>query len=288
MDAFTDFIRRTRLKARVYHNAMVCGDWQLTEYHPGTCCFHMVTQGQCYMSLMDSLVTLNTGDLVFFPREIAHRMYPSVEACGVQQHLAYSTENMLLGTGLLCGAIDFDHPAARQLLDAMPIYIVIPAASNQPWFKPLYELILAECYSPSLASSVILDRLSELIFMQCLQYLMQESSLHKSLLALYAHPILAKVMSAIHAQPEYPWTLELLAKLAMVSRTQFAKLFRDTSGWTPVQYLTWWRMQIAVDLLRNGESFGRICDTIGYQSEAAFQRTFKQVMGVSPGKFRHL
>jgi AraC family transcriptional activator of mtrCDE len=45
-------------------------------------------------------------------------------------------------------------------------------------------------------------------------------------------------------------------------------------------------MQIAVDLLRKGESFGRICDTIGYQSEAAFQRSFKQVVGASPGKFR--
>lgn len=286
MDAFVNLIRRTRLTARVYHNAMVCGDWQLNEYHPGTCCFHMVTSGQCRMSLQNDETILNRGDLVFFPREIAHKMFPVVSLSGAQQHLAYDDDNAKEGTGLLCGAIYFDHPAANQLLDALPVFCVIPASSNQSWFTPLYDLILAECYSPSLASSVILDRLSELIFMQCLQYLIQQSPQKHSVLSIYTHPQLAKVISAIHAEPQFAWTLELLAKTANMSRTQFAKLFRDTSGWTPMQYITWWRMQIAVDLLRNGESFGQICDAIGYQSEAAFQRSFKQIMGMSPGKFR--
>lgn len=287
MDAFVDLIRRTRLSARVYHNAMVCGDWQLNEYHPGTCCFHMVTSGQCRMTMESEQAILSAGDLVFFPREIAHKMFPVSTQTGEQQHLAYSDKNAPHGTGLLCGAICFDHPSANQLLDALPVFCVIPASANQSWFKPIYDLILAECYSPSLASSVILDRLSELIFMQCLQYLIQQSPQKRNVLALYAHPQLAKVISAIHAHPDVGWTLESLAQEANMSRTQFAKVFREVSGWTAMQYITWWRMQIAVDLLRNGESFGRICDTIGYQSEAAFQRSFKQVVGVSPGKFRN-
>lgn len=281
-----DLIRQTRLRARVYHNAVVCGDWQLDEYHPGTCCFHMVTAGQCRMQLSDEEVLLNEGDLVFFPREIAHKMVPLAAFKGAQQHLAYTRENVLQGTGLLCGAIYFDHPCANQLLDELPVFCVIPASANYSWFTSLFDLILAECYSPSLASSVILDRLSELIFIHCLQYLIQQSSQKYSLLALYAHSKLAKVLSAVHAHPEFGWTLETLAQEVNMSRTQFAKVFRNVSGWTAMRYVTWWRMQLAVDLLRRGESFGRICDTIGYESEAAFQRTFKQVIGVSPGKFR--
>ncbi len=284
-NAFIDLIRRTRLTAKVYHNAMVCGDWQLNEYHLGTCCFHMVTSGQCRLQVSSEQVVLTEGDLVFFPREIAHKMVPVTPSSGAQQHLSYSRANPQQGTGMLCGSIHFDHPVASQLLDSLPVYSVIPASSCQVWFRPLYELILAECYSPTLASSAILDRLSELIFMQCLQYLLQTSQQH-SLLSLYVHPQLAKVVNAIHAQPQLPWVLESLAQQANMSRSQFAKVFRDTSGWTPLQYITWWRMQIAVDLLRSGESFGRICDAIGYQSEAAFQRSFKQIMGASPGKFR--
>lgn len=286
MNAFVDLIRRTRLNVTVYHNAMVCGDWQLSEYHLGVCCFHMVTIGSCHMSVMDQMIVLNQGDLVFFPREIAHKIYPINASKGDQQHLAYSRKDDHEGTGLLCGAIYFDHPSASQLLDSLPVYCVIPANSSQAWFTPLYELILAECYAPTLASSVILDRLSELIFFQCLQYVLQTSQQH-NLLSLYAHSQLVQVVNAIHKQPQYPWGLESLARQANVSRTKFAKLFRDTSGWTPMQYITWWRMQIAVDLLRDGESFGQICESIGYQSEAAFQRSFKQIMGVSPGKFRH-
>lgn len=286
MDAFVDLIRRTRLTARVYHNALICGDWQLNEYHPGTCCFHMVTSGQCRMRLGTEETLLHRGDMVFFPREIAHKMLPVVVLHGPQQHLAYDDENAKDGTGILCGAIYFDHPSASQLLDALPVFCVIPASTNQSWSKPLYDLIIAECYSPSLASSVILDRLSELIFMQCLQYLIQQSPLEHSLLSIYTHPQLTRVITAIHDEPQFAWTLESLAQKANMSRTQFAKVFRDTSGWTPMQYITWWRMQIAVDLLRNGDSFGKICDAIGYQSEAAFQRSFKQVMGMSPGKYR--
>ena len=114
-NAFIDVIRRARPRARVYHNAVVCGDWQLNEYHPGTCCFHMVTTGQCRMQIGDEEILLTAGDLVFFPREIAHKTTPITELSGVQQHLAYTRENIEQGTGLLCGAIYFDHPAAAQL-----------------------------------------------------------------------------------------------------------------------------------------------------------------------------
>lgn len=286
MKAFIDLIQRTRLKAQVYHNAMVCGNWQLKESHLGVCCFHMVTLGECWLTVNDHKVLLKEGDLVFFPREIPHQVFPTKPQEGAQQHLPYAEVGPNEGTGLLCGEIKFEHPVAEQLLTALPPYFIVPAAGNACWFKPLYDLILIECRSPSMASSLVLDRLSELVFMHAVQFALEEVGANLSFLALYGHPMLGPVIAAIHEQPQRPWALESLAKLAGVSRTQFAKLFKAISGWTPMQYITWWRMQLAVDLLRKGESFSRICDAIGYQSEAAFQRTFKQVIGESPGKFR--
>lgn len=50
-----------------------------------------------------------------------------------------------------------------------------------------------------------------------------------------------------------------------------------------MEYLTLWRMQIAARLLADGcmkvASVGR---EIGYDSEAAFSRAFKKIIGLSP------
>jgi AraC-like DNA-binding protein len=51
-----------------------------------------------------------------------------------------------------------------------------------------------------------------------------------------------------------------------------------------MQYVTRWRMQVAVSALRNdGATVGELASRLGYRSEAAFARAFKRVIGVPPG-----
>jgi AraC-like DNA-binding protein len=46
-------------------------------------------------------------------------------------------------------------------------------------------------------------------------------------------------------------------------------------------------MQIASELLTSGgANMARIADDIGYESEAAFSRAFKKMIGVSPSSWR--
>jgi AraC-like DNA-binding protein len=48
-----------------------------------------------------------------------------------------------------------------------------------------------------------------------------------------------------------------------------------------------WRMQLAQTWLRDHETgLGEVAARLGYQSEAAFSRAFKRVVGVSPGAAR--
>jgi len=55
----------------------------------------------------------------------------------------------------------------------------------------------------------------------------------------------------------------------------------------PMQYLKRWRLAIAARLLRNEHgNLSRIADSIGYESEAAFNRAFKREYGTSPGLWR--
>jgi AraC-like DNA-binding protein len=46
-------------------------------------------------------------------------------------------------------------------------------------------------------------------------------------------------------------------------------------------------MQLAADQIRNsGDGIAAIAARVGYESEAAFNRAFKRVTGVTPGRWR--
>lgn len=54
-----------------------------------------------------------------------------------------------------------------------------------------------------------------------------------------------------------------------------------------MQYLTFWRMQKARELLSETRlGTGAIAEQVGYQSEAAFAKAFKKAVGAGPGAYR--
>jgi len=56
-----------------------------------------------------------------------------------------------------------------------------------------------------------------------------------------------------------------------------------------MQYLTNWRMQLATNYLRRGtEAVASIANRVGYDSEAAFRRAFKKVVGAPPSEWREM
>ena len=55
-----------------------------------------------------------------------------------------------------------------------------------------------------------------------------------------------------------------------------------------MEYLTRWRMVLAGDRLKNSDdSISRIAVSLGYESESAFGKAFKRVMGCSPKQYSH-
>jgi AraC-like DNA-binding protein len=71
-----------------------------------------------------------------------------------------------------------------------------------------------------------------------------------------------------------------------MSRSIFALKFKETVGETPMEYLTRWRMLLAGDKLKTtGGSLSDIAQSLGYESESAFGKAFKRVMGCSPKQY---
>ena len=58
-------------------------------------------------------------------------------------------------------------------------------------------------------------------------------------------------------------------------------------GTPPMQYLANWRMQVAANqLLSTTDSVVAVANRVGYDSEAAFSRAFKKVVGAPPSEWR--
>jgi len=97
-----------------------------------------------------------------------------------------------------------------------------------------------------------------------------------------------RVLTLLHAEPAHSWTVEELAHRAAISRAALAKRFVDVVGETPIQYLTGWRMHLARRLLSESPlGLAEIASRVGYDSEAAFNRAFRRVVGIPPAGWRH-
>ncbi|MEO1035860.1 MAG: AraC family transcriptional regulator [Pseudomonadota bacterium] len=287
MSALNDLLRLVRLRVEVYHNARVCGDWLIREHSEGNTCFHMPTQGDCRLTVPGhGEWHLAEGDLVLFPREIAHTMTPVGPASGPQRHLAIASAQDQPGTSMLCGEVVIQHTGNAALLDSLPPVFILPRTHDTAWLTTLLQLIVAESLASETPSNVVLDRLCELLFVFALRHYASAISGEPSLLNLYGDARLAKALRAVHADPRRDWQLETLAAEATMSRTRFAKAFRDLSGWTAMHYVTWWRMQLARSLLESGRGVADVADAVGYRSEAAFSRAFSKAFGTSAGAVR--
>ena len=97
---------------------------------------------------------------------------------------------------------------------------------------------------------------------------------------------MSAAITCMHDNPGHRWTLQELAGRVGMSRSIFALKFKETVGETPMEYLTRWRMMLAGDKLKNSDdSISIIALSLGYESESAFGKAFKRVMGCSPRQY---
>lgn len=276
-----------KLDVEIYHNAKVCGSWLMDDFHEHNTTFHIVTEGECTLDVPGHFLgQLEKGDMAIFPRELPHKLIAPHTLQGQQRHIPLAEATGIKGTGLLCGDVYFKHQGSHYLLNSLPPMLIIKAEQASQWIQPLMQLITQESLHPCPASEAIFSRLTELLFSYAIRHHLFDKKEQANMLSLYTNTRLAAAISAIHQHPQQHWTIEQLAQKCNMSRTIFAEKFRTVSGWTVAQYLTWWRMQLAWQYLQEGQSISQTITLIGYQSEAAFSRTFKKIFSTTPGKVR--
>ena len=83
-------------------------------------------------------------------------------------------------------------------------------------------------------------------------------------------------------------SVEDIAAFCNLNRSYFGKIFRDTVGISPQEFLISYRMSKAGELLKmTSLSIADIGNAVGYPNQLHFSRAFKNVYGVSPRAWRY-
>jgi AraC-like DNA-binding protein len=191
---------------------------------------------------------------------------------------------------LICGYFDFARHSWNPLMDALPEVVVIRSdeSARVPLMDTLGRFMAYETENSQIGSSLLIDKLSEILFIHVVRSHMKHSA-ERGFIAALADPQIGRALSNIHEFPAQPWSVERLAQAAGMSRSAFAERFSRLVEMTPMQYLTRWRMTRANELfLTTEQSVAQVAERCGYQSEVAFAKAFKKHFGYGPGHARKI
>jgi AraC-like DNA-binding protein len=268
--------------------------------------FHVVTTGGGWLEVDGAEPRyLRAGDFALVPHGEGHtlRSEPGAPAPRVESlpHDYASDRYAVLrhggggaATGVVCGTVRFGHPAARQLVELLPKIVVVeaPAGPTVPpdveWMQSTLRLIATEARALRPGGEAVITRLSDILVIQAIRaWIARDPAGQTGWLGALQDPRIGRALSLVHRDPARAWTVAALAREAAMSRSAFAARFTELAGEPAMQYVTRWRMNVALDRLQHDEvPVAALAGELGYDSEAAFSRAFKRTVGLSPGAAR--
>jgi AraC-like DNA-binding protein len=307
-DPLSDVLRAVRLDGAFFYAVQASEPWSVQALAakaltprvlPGAehlISYHILTTGRCWGGLIgERPVALEPGDVIVFPHGDPHVMSsaPDVRKASDLAVPGRYPETVTLGGGgpvtatLVCGFLGCDRRPFNPLLSTLPRQLHLPGLSGG-WRRSFADQVVEESRARRAGADSVLTRLAELMFVEVLRrYLERLPSGGQGWLAGLRDDVVGRGLGLLHGDPAHPWTLDELAGGVAMSRSAFADRFTAIVGQPPMQYLAQWRMQLAAGRLAAGSAkVATIAEDVGYDSEAAFSRAFKRLMGVSPAAWR--
>ena len=264
--------------------------------------FAMLSRGNCWLSVegIAEPIPLTGGDCFLLAKgtSIVLRDSPRTRPKWTFREIgARANGNVALCGGggapttIVCGSLSFDRASLKPISQLLPSFILMKADEARTLaLHNTVQALAAEMAEQAPGSEVVATRLAEVLVIQLLRAHIASgpgrSQRDKGWLRAVFDPQMGAALSAIHDRVKAPWTVESLAEAAGMSRSAFAARFKELLGQTPLEYVTEWRMQKAMQLLQQRDK--KLIDVarlVGYESDAAFSKAFKRVVGANPGQY---
>jgi AraC-like DNA-binding protein len=297
MDAMSQVLRSLRLRGSFYAVWDLAAPWGLSFRRARYAPFHYMESGSMWMVTDDGRqVHLEQGDVLVLFDGAGHRIgdRPGGAVEPIEEVIARGPEGWTHRHGgrgepcrLVCGKFAIDErdsgPASLMQLPAI-VHLRGPDGA----FTRLLELLVQELRSSAAGAERAAALLTETLLIHVLREVVAQAEPGATgWMAGLRDPQIARALAVIHAEPEKPWTLATLARVAGLSRSVFAERFHACVDAPPMAYLARWRLQLAGRWLRETSlSVSEVFHRLGYASAAAFHRAFKRVHELAPSAYR--
>ena len=274
------------------------GEWAIRfGNRPGTIKCHAVTAGACWLAVdgMEAPVRLTAGDCIILPSARPFTLASDLTLTPAEAHEVLGNArpgDVVVQNGggafaFLGTRFEVDGCKARTLLGTLPPLIHLHEADDRAAMRWCITQMMNEMRDGRPGGTLATRHLAHLMLLQAFRlHLSRQAGDHVGLLYALANPQIGRAIEAMHGDPAHRWTLAELAGCAGLSRSVFAQRFRDRVRETPIGYLAQWRMMLAKDRLTNGrDNLATIANSLGYESENAFNTAFRRLVGCSPRRY---
>ena len=297
MDCLDKLIQLAQVSGEVNIRCLFQGQWQIQpniaeNQYVGA--FHLIEQGECWLTLDKKQIHLQAGDIFFLPQNRPHLIagqaqnlsennVPHAQNNRSTLFKVYSIGQNSADLKMFCGLFYYSKPSL--LIDSLPEYLHL--SLNDTPVQPLIRLMQQEADNHQSGAKSLMDALVTVLFIYILRHGLQANLLHCGLFAGLQDKRLAKVLEQLFNAPQQAWNMDALAALAAMSRANFMRVFQQKIGMAPGKFLTQLRLQEAALLLnKTQKNILSVALEVGYQSEAHFSKAFKALYGMTPSQYR--
>ncbi len=280
MEVLSDVLTSLRAHGSVYFCDRRDPPWSLEFSDEESASFHLVRRGECWVVSGNEIERLGPGDLLFIDAGRNHVL--------TSEHPDDRQLNTASDILLLCGYCRFDTHLKHPLVHSLPALNIIRGEKvlEHVWLKGTLDQLSSEYTSQRPGSQIIVNKLTEILLVELIRINYGRSE-HSGFISALSDKYIGNALELLHAAPQKAWTLEGLATEVAMSRAALAKRFKQLVGQTMFEYLTALRMQRAQELLRDSVMpLYQVANRVGYESDLAFTKTFKRLLGMTPTSYR--
>ena len=288
------------LTVEAFATCSVASGWRLRLPAADWVTLHFAVSGEgAVRDGKGQVIGLPSGTLAVVPPHLMHSLQSGAPPYGesapsgtasadaLPEHRAgpaKDDENPLL---VVCGRVSVTYAGGAGLFDQLQEVLVLDFADDEA-MRSIFSAILTESEGGRAGSQAMTSALMQGCLIRVLRELCVHDHCTVSWLDTLEDPVLAPVIETMLDNPEAPHTVASLGAKAFMSRSAFAKRFRESFGSPPLEYLRGVRLRHAAKLLKKMPplSVALIARRSGFSSRSQFSRAFRTYFGCSPSEFR--
>jgi len=243
MDCLDKLIQLAQVSGEVNVRCLFQGDWQVQQdvgenQYVGI--FHLIEQGDCWLSLENQQIHLQAGDVFFLPQNRPHLISSQTQQAAMKTApmLATPQENQTdlfkvyhIGRNssdlkMFCGMLYYSRPSL--LIEALPTYLHL-SLHDTPLLA-LIQVLQQEADKTQSGAKSLIDSLVTVLFIYILRHGLQSTQLNQGVLAGLQDKRLSHVLAQLLSAPQQAWNMDSLAELAAMSRANFMRVFQQKIG----------------------------------------------------------